>query len=335
MKSARGFSSGRARVCLAVGTLVLGVDASQGGIDWVTFVDETASRLVADSSVGANDPLEKDIAVGDVDNDGDPDLVIVRKTRFSELGGQANVLFLNEGGTMVDRTDDFIPQFNDATDDRDVILIDVDNDLWLDLITATTFSEQPRLYMNLGEDEQGQWLGFQYNPEDNRLPTFNPGPKFCAVAAGDVTGDRREDLFFVEYDNTLEDRLLINDGNGFFTDETASRMPAELSDSAFGTAGEIVDINRDGLMDIIKCSTLDDPIVNSVRVLYNDGGGHFSRMQHLNSDAPYMMLTGDVSGDSRSDIFVVTDVQDVFLVYTGNDENGNAEFRETSPDCVA
>ncbi|MCH8148433.1 MAG: VCBS repeat-containing protein [Planctomycetes bacterium] len=136
------------------------------------------------------------------------------------------------------------------------------------------------------------------------------------------------DLFFVDYDNTLEDRLLINDGNGFFTDETASRMPAELSNSAFGTAAEIVDMNRDGLRDIIKCSTLDD-VINSVRVLYNDGGGHFSRMQHVSTDAPYMMLTGEFNGGSRSDdVFVVTDGQDVFLIYSGNDENGNANFQE-------
>ena len=82
--------------------------------------------------MGVDDPFEKDIAVGDVDKNGDPDVIVVRKARFSTPGGQPNVLFLNEGGTMVDRTADFIPQFNDATDDRDVVLIDVNDDRWLD-----------------------------------------------------------------------------------------------------------------------------------------------------------------------------------------------------------
>jgi len=299
--------------------------AAEGQPDWIHFTDETATRLVADPSVGVDDPFEKDIAVGDVDKDGDPDVIVVRKARFSTPGGQPNVLFLNEGGTMVDRTADFIPQFNDATDDRDVVLVDVNDDRWLDIITATTFSEQPRIYMNLGNDEQGQWLGFQYNPDDNRLPTFSPAPKFCSVAAGDITGDRIPDLFFVDYDNTLEDRLLINDGNGFFTDETAIRMTAETSNSSFGTAGEIVDINRDGFNDIIKCSTLDDN-PNSVRILYNDGTGNFPTVQHLSPTVPYMMLTGDFNNDFRPDVFVVTDAQDVMLINRGNDAEGHAIF---------
>ena len=298
------YSSSAARTILAVTALLPYAKATtaEGQPDWIHFTDETTSRLVADPSLGIDDPFEKDIAVGDVDKDGDPDVIVVRKARFSTPGGQPNVLFLNEGGTMVDRTADFIPQFNDATDDRDVVLADVNDDSWLDMITATTFGEQPRIYMNLGNDEQGQWLGFQYNPEDNRLPIFSPAPKFCAVAAGDITGDRIPDLFFVDYDNTLEDRLLINDGNGFFTDETAIRMTVETSFSAFGTAGEIVDINRDGFNDIIKCSTLDDDPRLPGKLLLRTPGGRMGVPRQLVLRIERGETTFDTYDEKRSRI---------------------------------
>ncbi|MCH6551527.1 MAG: hypothetical protein IH804_05885, partial [Planctomycetes bacterium] len=75
--------------------------AGAGTTPWVEFVDETSSRLVADPSFGAQDTEEKDYAWGDVDNDGDIDLVVVRKVIGSNSGGKRNVLFLNEGGVLV------------------------------------------------------------------------------------------------------------------------------------------------------------------------------------------------------------------------------------------
>ena len=118
--------------------------AMPGGGDWIDFGNETPSRLVADPSIVADDPDEKDYAWGDVDQDGDVDLVIVRKQPFTTLGRRANVLLLNEDGVLVDRTADLasasdVPGdlgFLTPTNDRDVILVDVNNDGWLDLITA-------------------------------------------------------------------------------------------------------------------------------------------------------------------------------------------------------
>lgn len=319
---------------LALGAALLAPRSAAAGGDWVTFVDETATRIVSDPSVGIADPQEKDFAVGDVDGDGDEDLIVVRKTPFTNPGGFRNVLFMNEGGVMVDRTDTLAPDFLDATDDRDVELADFDGDGWLDIVTAGTFGEQPRILMNLGRDG-GPWQGFEYEPL--RLPVLTSpggnGPKFCGLGVGDVTGDNRPDLYFSDYENDMEDRLLINDGSGFFTDQTSTRLTPTMVNSTFGTDADIADVNGDGFNDIIKDNAsgtgtngLSGGLTPAVVVLYNDGTGNFTTLDAVATSAPYMVAHADFTQDNRLDLFVVDDGQDRYLINTGNAQNGHAIF---------
>ena len=317
-------------VMLAAGLLIPAV-ADAGGGDWVEYVDESASRIVAAPEVGLDDDEEKDLISGDLDKDGDSDLIVARKVPFSTPGGRRNVLFRNEDGIMVDRTPLLAPDFLEATDDRDVAMVDVDGDTWLDVVTVTTFGEQPRILMNLGNDSDGNWLGLDYVAADNRIPAFTPGPKFCAVGFGDVTGNGRPDLFFVDYDNNLEDRLLINDGNGFFTDQTDSRMTPEMSQSAFGSDAHIADMNGDGFNDLIKNNASGTSGASpSVIILYNDGTGNFDFKDDIYEDAPYMIELADITGNNRLDLFVVDDGQDAYMFNTGNDAEGHAVFTTQS-----
>lgn len=323
------------RIAIAALSLVLvpSVGLAGGGGDWITFTDETATRLVADPAVGTMDEEEKDFAVADLDRDGDPDVVVVRKVPFSSPGGKRNVLFMNENGVMTDRTATLAIDFLDTTDDRDIALADLNGDGWIDAVTVTTFGEQPRVYMNLGEVD-GIWQGLDWDAKDARIPEFTPQtPKFCSVGVGDVTGDQRPELFFVDYDNGLEDRLLINDGNGFFTDETDTRLTALMSDSVFGTDAAILDIDGDGDNDIIKnnASGMFPPPGSqapAVIVLYNSGSGSFDFRQVAYDDAPYMFEPGDFNNDGRIDLFVVDDLQDSFLLNQGNDMNGRVIWSE-------
>ena len=295
--------------------------------EWVTFVEDP-SRLDVAANLGATDVEEKDYGVGDLDKDGDDDVVVVRKVPFSVAGGKANVLLMNENGTLRDRTSTKAPGFLAETDDRDVVFTDVDGDTWLDVVIAGTFDEPPRVYMNRGNSGAGNWLGLVY--EANRMPSFSPGPKFCAIAAGDVTGDGRPDLFLTDYDNNLEDRLLINDGNGFFTDETDTRMTPAMSESVFGTDAHIVDVNGDTFNDIVKNNASGNSpppgFQPAVSVLYNDGTGNFTMMDNIYEEAGYMIEPADFTQDGRVDFFVVDDGQDRYLRSVGNDMNGIAQF---------
>jgi hypothetical protein len=312
---------------------------------WVTFSNETASRLVADPAVGAIDTDEKDYAWGDFDHDGDIDLVCVRKQPFSTPGRRRNVLFMNEGlaqghainGVLVDRTQEYGTSTTDGgqglldlTNNRDVVAVDVNNDGWLDLVTAPTYGQglpktvsHPRVYCNRGESK-GVWLGFRY--EHNRTPDFGSAPNFCAVGAGDVTGDGLPDLYFVDYEGAgfesiFDDRLLINTGLGDFIDQTDVRINSAWSNSAFGTAANIADMNNDGKNDIIKSE--DGP----VKIIYNGSStGFFTSMQTVFQGSGYFSSVSDLNGDGRMDIVVTDDSTDRYFVNKNLGVGGQSTF---------
>lgn len=318
--------------------------AGDFGNDWVSFVKEN-SRLVSNPAVGLNDQEEKDYATADLNQDGWTDLVVVRKQPQTTEGRRTNVLFMNENGTLVDRTAQYATAadvtgdqgFLTPTNDRDVVITDVDDDGWLDVVTAVTLSpgqpkhiSHPRVYRNLGNDTQGQWLGLRF--ENFRFPQLllsggTPSfPRFCGVDAGDVTGDDMPDLYFSDYDAgggpDMNDRLLINDGTGVFIDESSLRMTAQMLQSAFGTSTAIDDMNLDGVRDIVKDTALFSP--QYVAISYNDPGneGFFDLFDDFHHEAPYHVNTGDLNRDGRVDVVVSDDGLDRYRYNLSTDTFG-------------
>lgn len=336
----------RAAIAASAGalTLVLSTGATaQFGNEWVEFSKDN-SRIQADSSLVLNDTQEKDYAWGDVDNDGWTDLVVVRKQPFTSSGKRTNVLLMNENGVLVDRTGLYarfsdVPGdegFHTPTNDRDVVLTDVDLDGWLDIVTATTLSatspqhiSHPRVYMNQGEDAMGVWQGFIH--EAARIPQLllsngNPSwPRFCAVDAGDVTGDGYPDLYFADYDSggtgggDMNDRLLINDGTGHFVDESTLRMTTQMLNSNFGASAYIVDLNGDGKNDVVK----DSGLTAFVRINYNGTNeGFFQLTDVAYQGSAYFANVGDLNNDGKLDIVISDDGADRYKYNTGNDALG-------------
>ncbi|MED6335349.1 MAG: VCBS repeat-containing protein [Planctomycetota bacterium] len=317
------------------------------GNEWVEF-DQDNSKLVAGNSVGLGDTQEKDYMQGDLDNDGWTDLVCVRKQPFTTPGRRTNVLFMNEGGTLVDRTSQYATAstvggdqgFLTETNDRDVAIVDLDLDGWLDVVTCTTLTSgqpkhisHPRVYMNLGNNGSGNWQGLRF--ENSRFPQLhlsngNPSfPMFCSVDAGDVTGDGFPDLYFGDYDSNtpagggdMNDRLLINDGNGNFTDESFARMTSQMLSSAFGNSVAIHDMNLDGVNDIVKDTSLNAP--QYVAVSYNDPGneGVFDVFDSFHDFAPYHVNIGDLNNDGRTDVVITDDGDDRYRYNLSTDTFG-------------
>jgi hypothetical protein len=200
--------------------------------NWVNYSNQTSTRLIGPAAwIGPNN-LEKDFGWGDLDRDGDTDLVCMLKFPGSIQGGFRNLLLMNENGVLVDRTTEYgsasdISGYSgllDPCNDRDVEVVDINNDGWLDLLTATTMSDQvnsilgqPRAYINLGNDANGSWRGLRF--EVDRIPDLLArngtacNPRFCDAAVADYNGDGYVDIFYTDYDTPETSGTLCYDIN--------------------------------------------------------------------------------------------------------------------------
>lgn len=242
------------RVLFAL-TAAAGISGAALGQSWGTsFVNQTSQRLVLSPTLQILN-LEKDFGWGDFDQDGDIDVAMVIKFPGSIQGGFPNALLMNENGVLVDRTLEFasasdVPGdggFFAPTNDRDVKAVDVDGDGWLDLVTTTTMSDQvdwilgqPRVYMNLGNDAQGNWQGFRF--EKDRIPQLFAkngsvaNPRFCDMAIADLNGDGFPDIFMADYDTPETSGTICIDlnGDGDTNDPgECQQSPAETSSKDF------------------------------------------------------------------------------------------------------
>ena len=308
-----------------------GVFAAPALGQWVAYTNESATRISSIPSVGLQDVAEKDYAVGDLDHPMsapvDLDLVVVRKQPFMTSGGRRNVLFMNVDGVLTDQTAIYISEFLDLTNDRDVVLVDINNDDWLDIVTATaclgcdtsTVVDDARVFLNLGLDEAGDWLGFDSPIVLNDL-FIGPGNEknYCAVAAGDLDGDLNADLYFASYDDDAEDQLLMGDGAGGFTNGN-NRLTGDMRESIFGTAVVFADMDNDSDLDIVKSEA------GFVEIFRNNGNGVFDLLDPTYSGAAYHVGVGDLNGDGLLDLVISDDGTDRYIINDGNLLDGSPD----------
>lgn len=339
----------KAATGLAVAGLLAQSAAAQLNDQWTSF---TAAPALINAPAVSSSTLETDLAWGDLDQNGLVDLVVARVQPIMQGGTRTNMLLMNEGGVLVDRTGTLasasdVPGdlgFSTPTSDRDVVVVDVNGDGWLDVVTAVGFGlvaqpkhiSHPRVYVNLGADLSGTWLGLRH--EDARIPTlinFVSGlpvaARFNAVAAGDVDGDGDVDLYFGDHDGSpsnpfggepanldTNDRLFINDGNGFFTDATMMAMTPAAVVSNFCNSAAIADFDGDGLADIAK-QTNGVPGGAAATVVYGNGGptASFGNPQTAYAGSAYAISTGDLNNDGRLDLVVSENGKDGVVYNTG------------------
>ncbi|MCF6283814.1 MAG: VCBS repeat-containing protein, partial [Candidatus Hydrogenedentes bacterium] len=272
----------------------------------------------------------------------------VRKLPFTTFGNRPNVLFMNVNGIMTDLTSTYVPEFISSVDfpdgdnARDVQPGNFNGDGWPDLIIANAGNDgsngqQPRMFINLGEDIAGDWLG--YEDQSWRIPflssTAGSQPNACAVGVGDLTGNGVDDFYLVDYNNDLDDRLLINDGTGVFSSSF---------DVATGNAPRTVlasDLDKDGNQDLVVSS----PVTSSIAIHRVDGNGGFEAPVFLSVDTnPTRMVLGEFTGDGNVDLLIVlfeTDADTVssgkLLCLAGDGQGGfehHADF-SVSPGVIA
>ncbi len=323
---------------------------------WTAF--ELSPAALPSGATLSDDDHETDLDWADLDADGDVDLVVVRKKPFTTLAGRSNVLLLNEAGVLVDRSANLAVAsdvlgdlgFLAPTNDRDVVLADLTGDGLPEVVTSPEQTlglpkhlNHPRVYLNRGGVGAG-WLGLRF--EDARFPQlFHLAngtalvPRFAAVDAGDLNADGALDLYFGDHDTGLmlfgplqpgpqdtDDRVLLNDGNGFFSDGTTATVLPPMIQSGFCNSVELADMNADGLVDIVKQTTYQQPPILSIA--YNDPAapGSFSVADTGPLPSPYFVNTGDLNSDGRLDLVITQNANDIVLFNTGNDAAGLADL---------
>ncbi|MBK8010955.1 MAG: VCBS repeat-containing protein [Deltaproteobacteria bacterium] len=253
----------------------------------------------------------------DVDGDGYLDLVT---SRPALAVGVAEVsLFLNDtlGGFQLDAA--AIPLLTGGEDGivfGRVAAMDIEGDGDQDLVVPMSFSgdfTQGRPNILLINDGTGTFS----RDTQGRLPSFDPtnNYSFC-VATGDVNGDGAPDLFVGEGEQ--RQRLLVNDGDGFFVDQSeddGAGRPRLPPDTMRGYECQFFDVDEDGDLDVVVVN--DATIVNGVptghpaQLFVNDGAGYFTvRTLPSAAGGPYDnrgVALGDVNGDRLPDLIIGSD----------------------------
>jgi len=224
------------------------------------FVLVEESRLPPDPSPAGTSTTDVDL----VDVDGDGDLDIYKAQGTDGFAGRPDQLLINDGhGHFVDESASRLPPENANSLKAD--FGDVDGDGDLDAILANVGPELLLLNDGLGVFTDGS----------SRLPVpppllddLSPDARFA-----DVDGDGDLDILVsneIPFPGPFpgaQDRLWINDGTARFSDETATRLPAAIDQTAAMLPG---DIDGDGDLDIVVLNR------GPEKVLVNSGAGVFT-----------------------------------------------------------
>ncbi len=190
------------------------------------------------------------------------------------------------------------------------------------LITSFLFAyckNEKTLFVLLDSKQTGIEFNNQITENDslNILNTefiYNGG----GVGIGDVNGDGLQDLYFTG--NQVENKLYLNKGKLQFQDITLKANVQKTDTSQWSSGINMLDINRDGKLDIYICNTFKDKPELRKNLLFinqgndRDGVPHFTEMAHEYglddtthaSNAQFF----DYDNDGDLDIFIATNYMD-------------------------
>lgn len=239
-------------------------------------------------------------AAADLDGDGDLDLVVSRNWDDDLPSAPGTQVLRNDDGVMVPAGSGLPTQLVG----RSVAVLDYDLDGLLDLfITADEGGSV--LLRNEGA------LAFTDVTGAAGLPQDIVG---LGVAVGDLTGDRRQDIFVAG-----SNQLFVAEGAGFRAADSSVFAWPPIGEEDLVTGASIADINRDGMLDIAVGhhfnSTIDNGASVPVRLFLNRGDAQFedvteaSGLVGLPTKGPHVELN-DIDNDGWPDLLTTASAHD-------------------------
>jgi hypothetical protein len=210
------------------------------------------------------------VVVGDLDGDGDSDVLV-------SIQDQASTLWLNDGKGKFTRSDQVFKASTCAA------LGDLNGDKSLDIFF--TEGTGNHVWLNDGKGKFSKTSQNLLSPDSE------------AVALGDLDGDGDLDAFVANW-NGNPDQVFLNDGNSKFSDS------GQKLGNWFGSDVALGDVDLDGDLDALVTNNGEES--DNAPVLWlNDGHGKFSDSgQRLGFTNAYAVGLGDLDGDSDLDAFI-------------------------------
>jgi hypothetical protein len=258
------------------------------------FKNVTSTQLPhIEASVG-------DLELGDVDDDGDLDMVLSDWGEGSNMNnsGGRTMLWLNDGqGNFTDVTKTQMPeqliQFS-----WDLEFIDFDNDFDLDIAISCKRCATSRIFVNDGK-------GFF---KDKRLlPAYTNNYDFEVM---DINNDGFLDLITVNDGDIVEkesdsrrEHIFLNQEGKKFIDATDALWPDSQNIGMDDNNIIFLDFDSDKDPDFLISS-----LTGEDRLLVNDGTGKFNLLQPVLKGEPtpltLSMVLGDINNDKKLDIIM-------------------------------
>jgi len=265
------------------------------------FTDESSTRLP--KGFGA---LASAARYGDVDDDGDLDLLVTESYGLGQYRNLLARLLVNDGmGRFIDRTV-WLPDGQAYGDDpNDIDLVDLDGDYDLDVVVSTYGGGSAAVWLN---DGNGRFSAVDSGVLQRFARPSNP-------VACDVDRDGDRDLWFDDSYEGGGEQLLINVG-GHFTNESKALVPYE---NVLDAGVSCVDFDQDADPDLIIWSR------GVERIYANDGTGAFTIGAEEFGTLDDQTRWGDV-GDLDGD-----GVLDVVMAEGGGESTGNLVYWGVGP----
>ncbi|MBI2444224.1 MAG: VCBS repeat-containing protein [Candidatus Magasanikbacteria bacterium] len=215
-----------------------------------------------------------DLAVGDLNKDGNTDVVVIENFIYSSQGNDVNVFFGNSNGTFQLSRD----YASGNAQLRRVALQDFNGDQFTDIAVITHGGQTVYVFLNQGDGTFG-------NPVGYLLPGWGEG-----LAAADVNNDHISDII-TSSGGTYS--ILLGNGDGSFQPLLTAYVNSKPYDIL------AADMNNDGKIDLVFANMNQ----STVGILLGNGDGIFgSQAEYITGRYPSALTVGDFNGDKRLDI---------------------------------